>query len=75
MDYYIRLEQARGPRPSRQVLAALARALMLTADERDYLFRLAGESPPPAASPSRQISPGIRNLPDSLPETPGRQRS
>jgi len=48
---------------------------MLTADERDYLFRLAGESPPPAASPSRQISPGIRNLPDSLPETPGRQRS
>jgi transcriptional regulator with XRE-family HTH domain len=32
VDYYIRLEQARGPHPSRQVLAALARALMLTAD-------------------------------------------
>jgi transcriptional regulator with XRE-family HTH domain len=70
VDYYIRLEQARGPRPSRQILAALARALLLTADEREYLFRLAGESPPPAASPSRQISPGIRNLLDSLPETP-----
>ena len=70
VDYYIRLEQARGPRPSRQVLAALARALLLTADEREYLFRLAGESPPPAASPSRQISPGIRSLLDSLPETP-----
>lgn len=70
VDYYIRLEQARGPHPSRQVLAALARALMLTADEREYLFRLAGESPPPAASPSREISPGIRNLIDSLPETP-----
>jgi transcriptional regulator with XRE-family HTH domain len=70
VDYYIRLEQARGPRPSRQILAALARALLLTADEREYLFRLAGESPPPAASPSRQISPGIRSLLDSLPETP-----
>jgi hypothetical protein len=27
VDYYTRLEQARGPRPSRQVLSALARAL------------------------------------------------
>ncbi|HEY4849786.1 MAG TPA: helix-turn-helix transcriptional regulator [Streptosporangiaceae bacterium] len=70
VDYYIRLEQARGPHPSRQILAALARALLLTADEREYLFRVAGESPPPAASPSREISPGIRNLIDSLPETP-----
>lgn len=70
VDYYIRLEQARGPHPSRQVLAALARALMLTADEREYLFRIAGESPPPAAIPSREISPGIRNLLDSMPETP-----
>src|SRR5580704_17360427 len=32
VDYYIRLEQSRGPHPSRQVLSALARALMLTAD-------------------------------------------
>jgi transcriptional regulator with XRE-family HTH domain len=70
VDYYIRLEQARGPHPSRQVLTALARALVLTADEREYLFRLAGESPPPTAGPSREISPGIRNLLDSMPETP-----
>ena len=70
VDYYIRLEQARGPHPSRQVLTALGRALMLTADEREYLFRLAGESPPPTAGPSREISPGIRNLLDSMPETP-----
>ena len=70
VDYYIRLEQGRGPHPSRQVLSALGRALLLTADERVYLFRLAGESPPPAAVPSRQISPGIRNLLDSMPETP-----
>jgi transcriptional regulator with XRE-family HTH domain len=70
VDYYIRLEQARGPHPSRQVLTAIARALMLTADEREYLFRLADSSPPPTASPSRKITPGIRNLLDSLPDTP-----
>jgi len=70
VDYYIRLEQGRGPHPSRQVLSALARALMLTADERDYLFRLASQSPPPVAGPSREITPGIRHLLDSLPETP-----
>src|SRR5438067_13756480 len=70
VDYYIRLEQARVPRPSRQVLAALAPALMLTADEREYLFRLAGERPPPVAGPSREVSPGIRNLVGSLPATP-----
>ncbi len=46
IDYYIRLEQGRDPQPSRQVLAALTRALMLTVDEREYLFRLAGENPP-----------------------------
>ena len=70
VDYYIRLEQARGPHPSRQVLTAIARALMLTADEREYLFRLADENPPPAAGLSREITPGIRNLLDSMPETP-----
>jgi transcriptional regulator with XRE-family HTH domain len=70
VDYYIRLEQGRGPHPSRQVLSALARGLMLTADERDYLFRVAGESPPNVAGPGREITPGIRYLLDSLPETP-----
>ncbi len=70
VDYYIRLEQGRGPHPSRQVLAAIGRALMLSADEREYLFRLAGQSPPPTVGPSREISPGIRNLLDSLPDTP-----
>lgn len=70
IDYYIRLEQGRGPHPSRQVLSALGRALMLTRDERDYLFRLAGEAPPAPASPGREITPGIRYLLDSMPVTP-----
>ncbi len=70
IDYYIRLEQGRGPHPSRQVLSALGRALMLTADERDYLFRLAGEAPPQPVSPSREITPGTRYLLDGMPHTP-----
>jgi transcriptional regulator with XRE-family HTH domain len=70
VDYYIRLEQGRGPRPSRQVLAALARALMLSADERAYLFRLGGEAVMPPAAPSRTVPPGIAHLLDLLPSTP-----
>jgi transcriptional regulator with XRE-family HTH domain len=70
VDYYIRLEQGRGPRPSRQILSALARALMLNGDERDFLFRMAGEAPPQPVRPSREISPGIRHLLDSMPVTP-----
>jgi len=70
IDYYIRLEQGRGPSPSRQVLGALARALMLSGDERDYLFRMGGEAVPQPARPSREITPGIRRLLDSMPTTP-----
>lgn len=70
IDYYIRLEQARGPQPSRQVLSALARALMLNGDERDYLFRMGGEAPPQPVRPSREITPGMRHLLDSMPATP-----
>jgi PAS domain-containing protein len=70
VDYYVRLEQGRGPHPSRQVLAALSRALMLTADERDYLFLMAGQAPPQRARPSREITPGVRGLLDSMPTTP-----
>jgi transcriptional regulator with XRE-family HTH domain len=70
VEYYVRLEQGRGPRPSRQVLSALARALMLTADEREYLFRIVGENPPATVGPSTELLPAIRYLVDSLRETP-----
>ncbi|MFD3920016.1 helix-turn-helix transcriptional regulator [Streptomyces sp. NPDC058595] len=43
VSYYERLEQARAPRPSPQVLSALAKALRLTEAERDHLARLAGQ--------------------------------
>jgi len=70
IDYYIRLEQGRGPRPSRQVLSAIARALMLTADEREYLFRVAGENAPQVVGPSTEVPEGIRYLLDTLEENP-----
>ena len=41
-DYYSRMEQQRGPMPSEQMLAALARALHLSLSERDHLFELRG---------------------------------
>ena len=70
VDYYVRLEQARGPHPSRQVLAALGRALMLSADERAYLFHLAGEAAPRSGGPSREVPGAIRNLLEALTDTP-----
>lgn len=66
VDYYIRLEQARGAKPSRQVLAALARALMLTVDEREYLFRMGGENPPAVAGPNRTVPQSVRIILDAL---------
>jgi transcriptional regulator with XRE-family HTH domain len=70
IDYYIRLEQARGPRPSKQVLGALARALLLTADERAYLFHLAGETEPPAGGPAREVPDAVRVLIGGMTDTP-----
>ena len=66
VDYYARLEQARGPRPSRQVLTALARTLRLSDDERDHLFRLAGEPAPERTAVSRHVRPGVLHLLDRL---------
>lgn len=66
VDYYIRLEQARGAKPSRQVLAALARALILTVDEREYLFRMGGENPPTVAGPNRDVPQSVRIILDAL---------
>ncbi|MGK5673238.1 helix-turn-helix transcriptional regulator [Micromonospora sp. URMC 106] len=70
VDYYNRLEQARAPRPSRQVLAALGRALLLYPTERAHLFRLAGEVPDPPARPDDVVPHGLRHLLDRLTDTP-----
>jgi transcriptional regulator with XRE-family HTH domain len=70
VDYYIRLEQGRGPHPSKQVLSALARGLLLSIDEREYLFRLVGQEPPRRHGPSREVPDAVRLLLDTLTETP-----
>ncbi|MER6145003.1 helix-turn-helix transcriptional regulator [Streptomyces sparsogenes] len=66
-EYYTRLEQARAPRPSREVLAGLSRALRLMDAERDHLHYLAGAPPGPPPGPSREVRQSIVDLLDRLP--------
>jgi transcriptional regulator with XRE-family HTH domain len=68
-EYYTRLEQARGPRPSREVLAGLARALRLTDAEREHLHLLAGTPPAPAPGPCREVRQSILDLVHRLPQS------
>jgi transcriptional regulator with XRE-family HTH domain len=69
-DYYTRLEQQRGPQPSEQMLASLARALRLTNDERDYLFQIAGHNAPTPAAAAAHVAPALLRVLDRLSDTP-----
>ena len=62
VDYVVRLEQGRATTPSAQVTAALARALRLTAAERDHLFRLANLVPPADDRIRDHIPPGVQRV-------------
>jgi transcriptional regulator with XRE-family HTH domain len=66
VDYYARLEQARGPQPSTQMLSALSRTLRLTADERDHLYRLAGHAAPERTGTSTHVRPALLHVLDQL---------
>jgi len=68
-DFYARLEQRRGSRPSEQTVGALARALRLTLDERDHLLQLAGHQPPPRGARTDHVSPAMMRVLDLL-DTP-----
>ncbi|WP_433300227.1 helix-turn-helix transcriptional regulator [Actinoplanes sp. CA-030573] len=69
-DYYGRIEQQRGPLPSEQMLAAIARALHLSLDERDHLFRLGGHPAPQRALREDHVGPGTMRIFDRLEDTP-----
>ncbi|GAA5138988.1 helix-turn-helix transcriptional regulator [Pseudonocardia adelaidensis] len=70
VDYITRLEQGRASHPSGQVIEALARALRLTAAERDHLFHLAGLTPPGPDTVPAHITPSVQHLLDRMPATP-----
>ncbi len=70
VDYYVRLEQRRGPQPSAQMLDALARSLRLTVDERDHLYRLAGHNVPARTPLDTHVAPSLLRVLDRLADTP-----
>ncbi|MCH1867996.1 helix-turn-helix transcriptional regulator [Nocardioides sp. CFH 31398] len=70
VEYLVRLEQGRATHPSTSVLAALARALRLTDDERDHLYRVAGQAPPATGAVSQHVGPGVQRVVDRLSDVP-----
>lgn len=70
VDYYSRMERARGPEPSEAMIAAIAQGLHLSLTERDHLFRLAGHNPPARGATSEHIGPGLLRILDRLGDTP-----
>jgi transcriptional regulator with XRE-family HTH domain len=70
VDYLTRLEQGRATSPSSQVVEALARALRLSDNERELLFRLAGQAVPDRDVVSMRITPSVQRLLDRLSHTP-----
>lgn len=65
-DYYERIEQGRGPRPSPGMLGAIARALRLSLDERDHVYQLAGQSPPARHQSLGYADPGLMCVLDAV---------
>ncbi|WP_405463530.1 helix-turn-helix transcriptional regulator [Streptomyces jietaisiensis] len=70
VDYYNELERGAGSQPSEQMIAALARALRLSADERDHLYHLADRPVPPDAGAVSHVHPGMLDLIQRMPSTP-----
>jgi transcriptional regulator with XRE-family HTH domain len=70
VDYYNELERGAGSQPSEQMIAALARALRLSADERDYLYRLADRPVPVQGGAASHVHPGMLDLLGRLTSTP-----
>jgi transcriptional regulator with XRE-family HTH domain len=70
VDYYSRIEQQRGSYPSEPMLAAIARGLHLSLEERDHLFRLAGYPVPVRELRLEHVDTGLMRVLDRLQDTP-----
>jgi transcriptional regulator with XRE-family HTH domain len=69
--WYTWLEQGRGGAPSADVLDRLSRALELNDDEREHLFFLAQDRPPPVHAPaSPEVTPQMQRVLDAMADTP-----
>lgn len=69
-DYYTRLEQGREEHPSAAVLDSLSAALLLDADARQHLYRLAGSAPAPTPATVEPIAPDLLALLCELESSP-----
>ncbi|WP_308796338.1 helix-turn-helix domain-containing protein [Agromyces silvae] len=70
VDYYTRLEQGRETHPSPSVLDGLSNALHLDADQREYVFRLAGLAPVIRPATAAPVPQPLRDLLDAWSQTP-----
>jgi transcriptional regulator with XRE-family HTH domain len=68
VDYLSRLEQGRAANPSPGVLAALARSLRLSDEERRHLYLVAGQVPPGSGRVDSHVTPGVQRMLDRLEE-------
>ncbi len=69
VEYYTRLEQARGPQPSPRILESLSAALELNRADRDRLYALAAASPAPPRLLPRTVRPRVAGLLHRMPAT------
>ena len=74
-DYYCRMEQQRASQPSVDVVTSLAKALHLSLDERDHLFRLAGHNAPARTSAGNEVGAAMIRILDRLQDTPAQVMS
>lgn len=71
VDWYTWLEQGRPISVSIQVLESLVQALQLNANEREHLFFLAHQQPPPERTPQREtVSATLQHFLDRLDLSP-----
>ncbi|MCQ4042049.1 helix-turn-helix transcriptional regulator [Streptantibioticus rubrisoli] len=74
IDYYTRLERGKETRPSPAVVEALANALRLNDEERQYLRDLAAQAarraPEPRPRASRTVRPSVKQLLETVRPSP-----